>query len=896
MLGRSNTTTPAGDPEVTKKHIDRVNSRMNPILESIEATGSRSQPLNEDQMEVDPLPGIFCDTTMSSSSTASDSWMVGEEISDNDPEVINSIDDLERAFDDCLPNSSDTMDGIEGSDKDTLLKPEDVVSPLHKPLLHTSHSVHESPETLRVGLVAAQDHKHPKSDSGIGSTQGSPGNAFLYKEYKGPDYEGSGRLFFGELPSCDTGNPVKEVYNVRVEGSGPSRNGSPGSSSCTVEASETIANYNGHHESPPQLDEIHTSYGPTVFHHGEPTPPGSAIRSPSAYSSFEVRDFPKTKQLSRQSVEAMAQYILNPILLDETFEDFWQLCEQAKRGLFQGKICWLRDLEKFLFDGIPAVRSLSSYKAFCETFLSNCQRALPYIRELDQQRSYDPVYSSAYFIDALHRAKESADAWTAEKNKVMRMANYDSQSVSEELDTSGNNKSKLKDFVLLPNIISSEGRKRKMPIDIGHDESQMKRALTSNKAAGSAQPRLAIQTTVPLEYFDGYHDALPSSPLQVENIGYPLNPRFDFPPRVLTAAQSGKFSEYTHPSSESTAANATALLPSDVSGDHRVMTRHSIGYPQAPTPADTNYSGSPAAPAPFEGHSGSSHGTSRRKASVPAGKPDEEDAPIYRCDQCPREFPRPCDLTKHKKTHERPFKCDDEGCKYHIEGFPTNKERERHQNDIHVANSKEWKCTYSPCAYKSKRESNCKQHMEKAHGYNYKRMKRNPRKRPEQLTKPVTSDKKKRGAIRKASVATSRSTTVSKAIKASRPSRPEAPEVTALPGQDSNVAVTTGFDMYQGYPQSPAIHGTSDYQLLDPDMPPTSYFDGSPQTDFVPSPADAPMGYNPPMGAYQANHPMMGNSGWFSSQSSGFLDPFLPEFEQSSAPYDDGVGDDDTAD
>ncbi|KAG0637953.1 hypothetical protein HOY80DRAFT_888734 [Tuber brumale] len=890
MLGRSNATAPAGDPEVTKRYVDRVNSKMSSILESIEATGSRSHPLNEDQMEVDPLPGIFCDTTMSSSSTASGSWMVGEEISDNDPEVITSIDDLDRAFNDCLSNPSDP---IEGSDKDTLLKLEDAVSPVHKPLLHTSHSVHESSETPGANLVAVQDHKHPKSDSGIGSTQGSPGDAFFYKEYKGPDYEGSGQLFFGELPPYDTGNPVKEVYNVRVEDSGSSRNGSPGSSCCAVEASETVANYNGQHESSSQFDDIHTSYGSTIFHYGELTPPGSAVRSPSTYS-FEARDFPKTKQLSTQSIEAMVRYILTPILLNEAFKEFWPLCEQAKGGLFQGKICWLRDLEKFLFDGIPAVRSLSSYKAFCEAFLDNCRSALPCIPELDRQRSYDPVYSSAYFIDALHRAKELADAWTAEKNKVMRMANCNYQSASEELDTSGNNKSKLKDFVPLPNMISSEGRKRKMPIDINHDESQMKRALTSNKAVGSAQPRLAIQTTVPLGYYDGYHDALPSSPLQVENIGYPLNPRLDFGTRVLTAVQSGKFSEYTHPSSESTAATATALLPSDVSGDHRVMAGHPIGYTQAPTPADTNYSGSPAAPTPFEGPSGSSHSTSRRKASAQAGKPDEEDAPIYRCDQCPREFPRPCDLTKHKKTHERPFKCDDEGCKYHIEGFPTNKERERHQNDIHVANSKEWKCTYSPCAYKSKRESNCKQHMEKAHGYNYRRMKRNPRKRLEQPTKPVTSDKKKRGAIRKTSVATSRSA-VSKATKASRSSRPEAPEVTALPRQDSNVAVPTGFNLYQGYTQSSAIHGANDY--LNPGMhTAATYFDGSPPADFEPSPADAPMGYNPPMDTYQADHSMIGNPGWYHPQDSGFLGPFLSEYEQSSAPYDEGVGDDDTAD
>jgi len=185
-----------------------------------------------------------------------------------------------------------------------------------------------------------------------------------------------------------------------------------------------------------------------------------------------------------------------------------------------------------------------------------------------------------------------------------------------------------------------------MPIDINQDESQVKRVLTSSKAIGPAQPRLAIQTAVPLGYYDGYHDALSSSPLQPENIAYPLNPDFDFGPRLLTAVQSGQFSEYTHPSSESTAAATTAPLPSDVSGDHRVMARHSTGYPQAPTPADTNYAGSPAAPTPaLEGPNSNSRGTSRRKAPVQAGKPEEEDAPIYYCDQCAREFPRPCDLT-----------------------------------------------------------------------------------------------------------------------------------------------------------------------------------------------------------------------------------------------------------
>ncbi|CUS12154.1 unnamed protein product [Tuber aestivum] len=903
MSGRSS-ASPAGFPEVTRRHVERVNSKMNSILESIEATGCRSHPLNEGQMEVDPLPRIFCGPTASSSSTVNDSWVVGGEISDNDPEVINSIDDLERALDDCLPNPSDPVEDCEGSEKDPLLKPENAPMlamrmprnpppPLRKPQLHTSHSLPEgnahslTQRTQRGNLAAARDHGRPKSDSGIGSTQGSPGNAFLYKEYKGLDYEGSGQLFFGELPPCGTGNPV---------GAEGGRSGSLGSTPCAVEVSEAAANYSAHHQSSSQFHDIQASYGSTSFHYGEPTPPSSAIRSPSAYPPFGAHDFLKTEQLSSESVDAMVGYILEPILRNGAFKDFWHLCKQAKCRLLQGKICWLRDLEKFLFDGVPAVRSLSSYKAFCEAILDNCQRALPYIRESDQQRSYDPVYSPAYFIDALHHAKELADAWTAEKNKVVREARHNCQSASEELDTSRNNKSKLKDFVLPPDMISPEGRKRQMPIDFNQDESQMKRALTPNKVAGSVRPGLAIQTSAPLGYYDGYHGALPPSPLQAENIGYPLNPGFDFGPTALTAVQSGRFAEYTHPSSEPATTTTTAPLPSDVSGDNRVMPRHPAGYPQAPTPADTNYAGSPMAPAPlFEGPSGNSHSTPGRKASVPAGKPDEEDTPIYYCDQCNREFPRPCDLTKHKKTHERPFKCDDESCKYHIEGFPTNKERERHQNDIHVANSKEWNCMYSPCTYKSKRESNCKQHMEKAHGYTYKRMKRNPRKRPEQLTKPVASDKRKRGSVRKTSVATSRST-VSKVTKTSRPSQSEAPGVAALPRQDPGVAVSTGFDSYQSYHQSSSMHGINDYQLIDPGMHGTPYFDGSPTTDFEPSPVTAPMGYNPHINTYETNHSVMENSEWYSSQDSGFLDPFLPDFGQSSTPYDEGVGDDDTAD
>lgn len=95
---------------------------------------------------------------------------------------------------------------------------------------------------------------------------------------------------------------------------------------------------------------------------------------------------------------------------------------------------------------------------------------------------------------------------------------------------------------------------------------------------------------------------------------------------------------------------------------------------------------------------------------------------------CNKEFKRPCDLTKHEKTHSRPWKCPVPTCKYHEYGWPTEKEMDRHHNDKHSSAPPMYECHYKPCPYKSKRESNCKQHMEKAHGWTYVRTKTNGKK------------------------------------------------------------------------------------------------------------------------------------------------------------------------
>lgn len=107
-----------------------------------------------------------------------------------------------------------------------------------------------------------------------------------------------------------------------------------------------------------------------------------------------------------------------------------------------------------------------------------------------------------------------------------------------------------------------------------------------------------------------------------------------------------------------------------------------------------------------------------------------------RCSECDKEFKRPCDLTKHEKTHSRPWKCNESTCKYSHYGWPTEKERDRHVNDKHSVTPSMYKCQYSPCPYESKRESNCKQHMEKAHGWAYVRSKNNGKPNRKSISKP----------------------------------------------------------------------------------------------------------------------------------------------------------------
>lgn len=117
----------------------------------------------------------------------------------------------------------------------------------------------------------------------------------------------------------------------------------------------------------------------------------------------------------------------------------------------------------------------------------------------------------------------------------------------------------------------------------------------------------------------------------------------------------------------------------------------------------------------------------RRKKNAP---PEEYAPKMCSVEGCRKMFKRPCDLTKHEKTHSRPWKCPIPSCKYHEYGWPTEKEKDRHLNDKHSDNPPMYECLFKPCTYKSKRDSNRKQHMEKTHGWKYVRTKTNGTSKP----------------------------------------------------------------------------------------------------------------------------------------------------------------------
>jgi len=311
--------------------------------------------------------------------------------------------------------------------------------------------------------------------------------------------------------------------------------------------------------------------------------------------------------LGEHTCKQIHDYIIKPILAEESLKDFHSLVKDVPRRIGEKNIRNLRDLEKTLVFLAPELSaSPDSYLRFCQRSIQLLATTVQYISEQDQRLPTDRPYTDGYFLDLMEQIRRYASIMAATREKETKGEDLD------EMDYSRDEK------ITLRGGISHNGR----PVELVREKN------------GNVIP------------------------MSVE------------------------------------ASNAFRIKRRLSDADEDSMDEDEVTRSMA----------------------------RRRKSEKPGDV-------MHTCRDCKKEFKRPCDLTKHEKTHSRPWKCDEKNCKYFELGWPTEKERDRHMNDKHSAAPAQYKCLYHPCTYASKRESNCKQHMEKAHGWEYVRSKSNGRKK-----------------------------------------------------------------------------------------------------------------------------------------------------------------------
>ncbi|KAF7878803.1 hypothetical protein EAF04_000006 [Stromatinia cepivora] len=87
----------------------------------------------------------------------------------------------------------------------------------------------------------------------------------------------------------------------------------------------------------------------------------------------------------------------------------------------------------------------------------------------------------------------------------------------------------------------------------------------------------------------------------------------------------------------------------------------------------------------------------------------------YKCDHCPKEFSRHCDLKKHTNVHTRPYKCSEPSCK--SAGFALPKDSRRHIRTRHEKPEK-LECPYPGCQETFTRNDNRHRHLIGQHSGN----------------------------------------------------------------------------------------------------------------------------------------------------------------------------------
>lgn len=395
-------------------------------------------------------------------------------------------------------------------------------------------------------------------------------------------------------------------------------------------------------------------------------------------------------RLSARANNKITEHVLQPLLSKAALKDFHPIVKDVPRRIHNKEIISLRDLEKTLMFMAPVSpsqpqkgyarsiahwfsyclqtrsKTIGLYLEFCTTSISCIQATVEFISEREQTRPNERPYTNGYFVDLVDQIKNYAQQLSATKESPIK--NEDTGEMEYQA------------YVLPPLPAFRFGSPKhasSFEFEFGLDMTH-----TSTICSGHISN---IQADIPSHSTD-----------EIKLIGgLAVNGQ---PSQLVRVKANGD--------AISLATGLPILLESIEAGEQGMRMKRSLSMQE-------------------EDDESLLRCMARRKGSA-----SSQPRPAKTCRQpgCGREFIRSCDLAKHEKTHSRPWKCSFEECKYHTFGWPTEKELERHINDKHCIAPKMYECMFPPCIYKSKRESNCKQHMEKLHGYEYVRSKSNGKK------------------------------------------------------------------------------------------------------------------------------------------------------------------------
>lgn len=415
----------------------------------------------------------------------------------------------------------------------------------------------------------------------------------------------------------------------------------------------------------------------------------SAITRSAAAHPSTLENLPR---LSERASNRIHEFIVRPILSKASLKDFHPLIETIPQQINKKEIVCLRDLEKTLIFRAPVseldsdvergvahwfsrclkerAKTAKLYLDFCLTSIRCIQATVEFLNEREQTRPHDRPYTNGYFVDLVEQIRSYAQQVQASKEKEANGESLD------ELDA--------EPYVPPPQEAPAQCTLFGSPMkEVTHVLTYIEFLRTHSTTSMFLKYWMLtfVFRSDEVKLYGGLsRNGRPAELVRVKKNGKAISIATGQPIKMESIEEDEKGGVKVKRSMSEELADEESILRS----------------------------------------------MARRKRSASAA----ELAP-KRCREpnCTKEFKRSCDLTKHEKTHSRPWKCPEHGCKYEEYGWPTEKELDRHINDKHSSSPVLYKCHYAPCPYKSKRESNCKQHMEKSHGWTYVRSKNNGKNR-----------------------------------------------------------------------------------------------------------------------------------------------------------------------